>query len=195
MSRQRLCNEKADGMHVESPSYPIEMSFADFVGPFEVMGNTVPTHAMHAKAWRPGDVLAEMKGYSIHRVLYSPHPEDQAKVVSTRGEAVVARIAGATVGGAREGYVWVHPQHGRVEGLNLASEMGIVWFTLTRALGTDWRLTAEGRKKHGTDKLTVPGLAFRVRQYAIMVERELLSLPEGHELPVLDDLLPQNRKK
>lgn len=176
---------------------PIEMSFADFVGPFEIMDSALPTHHHWALSWKRGEVLSSShlasRGYTLHRVLYSPHPDDHARILKKRGEAVIARIADTTVGGAREGYVWVHDKHSRIDDLCLASEMGIAWFKLTRELGTDWRLSPESRDKHGTDKLTMPGLKFRIRQYTLMVERNILSLPKGAALPTLETVVPRSQ--
>ena len=174
--------------------YPIEMSFEDFSGPIKVMDSVLPTHHQKAMAWQPGEVLCEHKGYTLHRAVYSLHPESHAKVVERRGEAVIARIGGVTVGGLREKYVWVAEQHSKVEDLHLASEMGIEWFKLVRKLGTDWRLTPESRQKHGPEEITMPGLKFRVRQYRTMVERGILSLPEGVELPTLETAVPRSQR-
>ena len=157
-------------------TYPIPMTFDEFVGPYKLAGGVYgKLHSARALQWlTDGRALVELPGgYFIHRVRYSVHPESNERQLQRHGPAVVCQIEGVTVGGAREHYVWVHPQHEKLD-IHIASEMGIAWFKMTREDGTDWRLTPESRAKHGTDKLTPPGLAFRTMQYKLMVERGIL---------------------
>lgn len=174
---------------IKMPFYtPVEMSFSEYVGPFELVKGVLPLHGNRVGRWIAGEQLGEVRGYALHRVLYSPHPEDHARALAQSGEAVVARIAGANVGGVREHYVWVHDQHAKVEGLHLASSLAARWFVLNRRLGTDWRLTAESRAKHGSDRLTSVGLHFRIRAYSMMVESGILICPEGVRMPAFATL-------
>lgn len=159
---------------------PIKMTFDEFVGPYKLVGGTYSTlHEARAMRWLPyhSTRVTLEGGYTIHRVLYSVHPTAHERQLKARGPAVLTKIHGVTIGGAREHYVWVHPDHSHLEAypnLHIAAEMGIEWFLMTQQDGTDWRLSPESRAKHGSDKLTKPGLGFRKMQYVLMVERGIL---------------------
>lgn len=168
---------------------PIPMTFSEFIGPYKLVDSVFAgLHANRALRWlaAPEEPLATLDGgYTIHRVLYSVHPDRNGRQMQRRGPAVIAQISGVTVGGAREHYVWVHSMHSHLKAypnLHIAAEMGIAWFLMTRADGTDWRLTPQSRTNHGHDSLTKAGLAFRKMQYVLMVQRGILD-PGDSNIP------------
>ncbi len=169
---------------------PIKMTFDEFVGPYKLVHSVFAgLHANRALRWlaTPGEPLVCLDGgYTIHRVLYSAHPGRHEKEMSRRGPAVLTKVHGATVGGAREHYFWVHSEHSRLKAypnLHIAAEMGIAWLLMARADGTDWRLTPQSRANHGHDSLTGAGLMARKMQYTLMVERGILD-PGDSAMPV-----------
>lgn len=170
----------------------IKMTFDEFVGPYKFVGGVYPAlHPGKAMRWLPATVDPQAileGGYAIHRVLYSVHPTAHERELKACGPAVIAKIHGVTIGGVREHYVWVHHDHARLKlhpDVHIAAEMGIEWFLMARETGVDWRLTPESRAKHGSDKLTKPGLEFRKMQYVLMVKRGILD--PG------DSLIPEKR--
>jgi len=157
--------------------WPIKMTWDEFIGPYgKGSAPLLAAARVQNLIIDPRSTLHKIKRddeleYTISNALRSPHPERHNRIAQKSGAMVCVHLLNNIVGALGTGFVWVHPEHQKY---NLAAEMGIAWFVMTWEDGTNWRCTEEGRANHKPDQYPPAGIAYRKKQYRMMVERGLL---------------------